>query len=180
MNKDITSKKIIKRLIKTISSLFFNLKTQNIELIDKEFERIESKRADILALIDNSKILHLEIQTSYDKKMPLRMLRYYTDIKLFYDLPILQSVIYLGKGNLKSELKDIGLNYSYNLIDMKKIDCELFLNQNSPEAVVLSILCDFKDKNELDVVKYILEKLKVLTNEKEFKEFINFRRIIDT
>jgi len=130
LNKDITSKKIIKRLIKTISSLFFNLETQNIELIDKEFERIESKRADILALLDNNKILHLEIQTSYDKKMPLRMLRYYTDIKLFYDLPILQSVIYLGKGNLKSELKDIGLKYSYNLIDMKKIDCELFLNQN--------------------------------------------------
>ena len=48
----------------------------------------------------------------------------------------------------------------------------MFLNQNSPEAVVLSILCDFKDKNELDVVKYILEKLKVLTNEKEFKEFM--------
>jgi len=171
LNKDKTSKKVIKNLIKTISSLFLNLKVKNVKLLDKEFERIESKRADILALMDKKYILHIEIQTNYDKKMPIRMLRYYTDIKENYDYPIFQMVVFLGKGNLKNSLHDIGLDYSFRLLDMKKIDCEIFLNQNTPDALVLAILCDFKDKEPKNVIEYIIKGLLKLPK-KEYRDYM--------
>jgi hypothetical protein len=44
-------------------------------------------------------------------------------------------------------IKDEHLDYKYNLIDMKNIDCETFIKLDTPDALVLSILCDFKDKS---------------------------------
>jgi len=69
--------------------------------------------------------------------------------------------------------KDL-IKYSYNLIDMKDIDCDIFLNQNNPEALVLAILCDFKDKKPKDVLQFIIDKLKVYTkdNLNEYRKYL--------
>ena len=173
MNKDIVSKEVVKSVLLELARSLFGLNIQNIVLIDEEFERVESRRADIVAKADENKILHIEIQTNYDKLMPIRMLRYYTDIKAKYlNLPVLQYVVYLGKGNLKTFLSDEGLEYSYNLIDMKKIDCNVFLERNTPEDTVLAILCDFKNKNPENVVEYIIEKLISITDSNGFKKYM--------
>jgi len=173
LNKDIVSKEIIKSILKELAHTLFGLNINNIELVDEEFERVEARRADIVALADKEKVLHIEIQSSYDKLMPIRMLRYYADIKSrFLNYPIYQYVVYLGKGNLKNSLNDVGIKYSYNLIDMKKIDCEVFLNSNKPEDLVLAILCDFKNKNPKNVVKYIIDRLISITDENGFKKFM--------
>jgi len=173
LNKDIVSKEVVKSVLLELARSLFGLNIQNIVLIDEEFERVESRRADIVAIADENKILHIEIQTNYDKLMPLRMLRYYTDIKAKYlNLPVLQYVVYLGKGNLKTSFSDEGLEYSYNLIDMKKIDCNVFLERNTPEDTVLAILCDFKNKNPENVVEYIIEKLISITDSNGFKKYM--------
>ena len=170
MNKDIISKQIVKEIIKTFFSLFFNKNVKDIEFLDKEFERVESRRADIVVLADNE-IYHIELQTSYDSKMPLRMLRYYTDIKFNYDYPVNQAVIYLGNKKIKNSLKDKNLEYSFEIIDMKKIDCDIFLSKDDPNSLVLSILCDFKDKSKKDVIKYIIRKLYTLSKS-DFKNYL--------
>ena len=173
MNKDIVSKDVIKSILKELAHTLFGLDIKNIELIDEEFERIEARRADIVAIADKEKILHIEIQSFYDNLMPIRMLRYYADIKSkFLNYPIYQYVVYLGKGNLKNSLSDVGIEYSYNLIDMKKIDCEIFLSSEKPEDLVLAILCDFKNKNPKNVVKFIIDKLISITDENGFKKFM--------
>ncbi len=173
MNKDIISKDVIKSVLKELINTLLGLKVKNVNLIDEEFERIESRRADIVAIADNDKVVHIEIQSSYDKLMPLRMLRYYTDIKTrFINYPIYQYVVFLGKGNLKNVLKDVNLNYSFELIDMKKIDCEIFLNKNNPNDLVLAILCDFKGKNPKNVVEYIINKLISITDKRGFKKYM--------
>jgi len=84
LNKDIVSKEVVKSVLLELARSLFGLNIQNIVLIDEEFERVESRRADIVAIADENKILHIEIQTNYDKLMPIRMLRYYTDIKAKY------------------------------------------------------------------------------------------------
>ncbi|NPA11760.1 MAG: hypothetical protein GXO62_05925 [Epsilonproteobacteria bacterium] len=173
MNKDIVSKDVIKSVLKELINTLLGLEVNEINLVEEEFERVESRRADIVAIADNEKIVHIEIQTAPDKTMPLRMLRYYTDIKTkFPNYPVYQFVIFLGKGKMPNSLKDVGLDYRYELIDMKKIDCEIFLSKNRPEDLVLAILCDFKGKNPKDVVEYIIDKLISITDENGYKKFM--------
>ena len=175
MKKDITTKETIKTITQDISKYILHLDVTDIKFIDKELQRIEKREADIVALckVDGiESILHLEIQNSNDKSMSKRMLRYYTDIKMRYDnLPIHQYLIYIGKPKLsmKENIDELNLNFRYNIIDMHKIDCEEFIKLDTPEALVLSILCDFKGKNELDMLIYITKRLEELTKDSDYK-----------
>ena len=176
MKKDTISKDIVETLIKDIAKYILNIEISKLEFIDKEFERIESRRADVVVKVDNSYILHLEIQNSNDKTMPIRMLRYLSDIKLKTTLPVKQYLIYIGKDKLKMSafIKDENLDYKYNLIDMKQIDCETFIKLDTPDALVLAILCDFKGKNPQNLINYIIKRLYDLTkdNEKAFRRYM--------
>lgn len=110
-------------------------------------------------------ILHLEFQNNNDSSMPIRMLRYFTDIRQRYNKrPIYQYVIYIGKHalNMSDHLREQSLEYRYNLVDMHKIDCETLLALDNPDALVLAVLCDFKEKNEKDVLTYIVQRLNQL------------------
>ena len=175
MKKDITTKDTIKTITQDIAKYILELDVKDIEFVDKELQRIEKREADIVALctVNGEKaILHLEIQNSNDKLMHKRMLRYYTDIRMRYDtLKIYQYLIYIGKPKLSmsDNIIEENINYKYNIVDMHTIDCQKFLTMDNPDALVLSILCDFKDRNELDVLTYILKRLEELTKDDESK-----------
>jgi predicted transposase/invertase (TIGR01784 family) len=177
VKKDTISKDILKAIIKDISKYILHLEIKNLELLDNEFERIESRRADIVAKVDNKFILHLEIQNNNDYQMQYRMLRYLVDIKLIESkLAIKQYVIYIGKEKLYMQdyVKDINLDYNYTIIDMKTIDCDYFLKQDKPDALILAILCDFKQKDPRKIVKYIIDKLLEYTKDdsKAFRRYM--------
>jgi predicted transposase YdaD len=176
MKKDIITKDIIKTITYDIAKHILNIKlSPNFKFVDKELQTIEKREADIVALckIDNIKqILHIEIQNSNDNTMPRRMLRYYNDIKIrFKTLKIKQYIIYIGKDKLtmKNNIKEDNLNFNYDIIDMHDIDCEKLIKLDSPDALVLSILCDFKGKEELEVLTYITKRLQELTKDDEHK-----------
>ncbi len=185
MKKDITTKDTIKTITQDISKYILELEVTEIEFVDKELQRIEKREADIVALckVNGKKaILHLEIQNNNDKTMHHRMLRYYTDIKQRFDkLEIYQYVVYIGKAKLsmKNEIIEKRLNFSYNIVDMHTIDCQKFLDMNSPDALVLAILCDFKGKDELDILTYILTRLEELTKDNAHK-LGKYMLILDT
>lgn len=177
MKKDTISKDILKTIIKDISKYILKIEIEQLELLDMEFERIESRRADIVAKVDNEFILHLEIQNNNDYEMPYRMLRYFLDINsITKEYEINQYVIYIGKEKLrmKSYVKTSSLDYNYNIIDMRTIDCNYFLEQDTPDALVLAILCDFKGKNPSKIVGFIIEKLLEYTkdNLQEFRKYM--------
>ncbi len=48
---------------------------------------------------------------------------------------------------------------------MHTIDCEKFLTMDSPDALVLAILCDFKQRDEKDIIAYIIQRLQELTKD---------------
>jgi predicted transposase/invertase (TIGR01784 family) len=173
VQKDIISKQIIKKLlIKDIAKYILNKNIgEDFIFLDKEFERIESRRADIVVKVNSSYILHLEIQSSYDNKMAYRMLRYFLDIREITPLPIEQYLINLSLNNIPSSIKEF--KYSYKTINIKELDCNYFLNQNTPEAIVIAILCDFKGKEPSFIINKILTKLKSLSkDENEFRKYV--------
>ena len=127
-------------------------------------------------------ILHIEIQNHNDLTMPLRMLRYFTDIQLAYPTePIHQHLIYIGKERLT--MPDFftapAFTYRYSLLDMHTVDCSILLTQDTPDALVLAILCDFKGQPVQDMVNYIVLRLRELMGDDE-SGFRNYFEMLET
>ena len=149
--KDIISKHVLKHLATDIANILLHLDIDNdsVELLSTEQQRIELRHADLVARVkqrntQESFILHVEIQNNNDKQMPLRMLRYFTDIQLAYpDERIHQYLVYIGKAalNMPDRFKAGDFNYRYHILDMHTVDCQLLLAQDTPDALVLAILC---------------------------------------
>ena len=52
---------------------------------------------------------------------------------------------------------------------MHTIDCEELIKLDTPDALVLSILCDFKGRDELEVLLHITKRLTELTKDDEYR-----------
>lgn len=171
--KDIVSKHLLQKIALDIARLLFGLDVDEAELIDTENQRVEERRADLVLKMrgaEGSSLLHIEIQNDNQREMPWRMLRYRTDIALAHPgLPIRQYLVYIGRAklNMADGIEEPGLSYNYPLLDMHTVDCERLLSQNTPDALVLAILCDFKGRPERIVVRHILERLQVMLGENE-------------
>ena len=174
MQKDIISKESIKIITKDIARYILDLNiSDELRFIDKELRRIEKREADLVALckIDNQDaIIHIEIQNNNDSRMVYRMLRYYIDIKSLYkNKRIYQYVIYIGKDrvSMQDSLEDLNINFKYNLIDMSIIDCNKFIKLDNPDALILAILCNFKNRDEKELIAYIIKRLRELTKDND-------------
>ncbi len=65
-------------------------------------------------------------------------------------------------------------------IDMRDISCDSLLSSNDPSAVVLSILCDFEGRDKQIVVNTILRKLKELSDDREYSNYLKMVNILST
>ncbi len=182
--KDIISKEILKNIAKDISRHILHIDVKDdMQLIDKEFTRIEKRDAD-LVFKNGDEIVHIEIQNNNHPKMLHRMLRYYSDIFFEYDqYKICQYILYIGKEkcSMKSEIKREEIDYKYAIIDITDISCESFLQSDDPSAVVLSILCDFEGRDKQMVVNTIIKKLLELSkDEMSFRGYLKMVEILST
>jgi hypothetical protein len=169
-DKDVVSKHLLKRIAIDMAIYLFNLEVNDAELLETEFQRVEDRRADLLLQVNTPQqfLLHIEVQNDNHAQMPLRMLRYRLDIHSAHpELPIYQYVVYIGRHSLRMSnvLQQNDLNYRYHLIDMREIDCQHFLQHDSPDALVLAILCDFKGREPRLVVRHIIQRLQNQLND---------------
>ncbi len=176
--KDITSKYILKHIVLDVAQYLLDMKLDNAEIIETQTQRVEERRADLVVKATRKGkefILHIEIQNDNQNNMAVRMLRYYTDIALSWsDYDVVQYLIYIGKKplNMVSGIDRENHFYQYHTIDMHHVDCSVFLAQNQPEAIVLAILCDFKDKDKRQIIREILNRIAILTsnNESQYRD----------
>jgi predicted transposase/invertase (TIGR01784 family) len=181
---DITLKDALQGLEKAFCKMFLNLDIISAKPLNTEFKKIEEKQADYIVKIKDKEqkesILHIEFQTSNHNQMHIRMLRYLTELYRVYKLPVIQVVLYLGEEKLNMidcinfEILKTKIEYRYQIINSKELDCELFLNSQDSDMVVLSILCDLENKDKSKFIRKVLEKLYELNKDDEnsFKNFI--------
>ncbi|RLA69605.1 MAG: hypothetical protein DRG30_10010, partial [Epsilonproteobacteria bacterium] len=174
------SKEILKNIARDISKhiLHIDIK-EDMEIIDKEFTRIESRDSDILYK-NGDEVVHIEIQNNNHPQMHLRMHRYYSDILFLYeDYVVRQYMLYIGKAkcNMKSQIKRDKIDYSYDIIDIRDIPCESFLYSDDSSAIVLAMLCDFEGKDKQMVVNIILKRLRELNDEDEYRNYLRMVNI---
>ncbi|MFM8332301.1 MAG: hypothetical protein ACKN9T_11485 [Candidatus Methylumidiphilus sp.] len=185
--KDIISKRILKILVRDFATHLFGLPVVGVVLLDTQTQRVEERRSDLLAQValpdGETFLLHIEIQNDNQSHMPARMLRYLSDIMLAHPgQPVRQYLLYIGKNRLTMadgvDMPDF--QYRYRMVDMQQVDGESFLRQDSPDAWVMAILCDFKGQRPREVVHTILTRLSrhFGENPKRLREYVDMLDIL--
>lgn len=175
---DITLKDILKGIPKRFVEILTGRKA--LEFLDTGFPKVEELKADLLIRLEDGNIFQLELQTQNDPRMPLRMLRYYTHIYSVYSKEPEQTVLYIGHNrlNMPDRLDYKKLKFSYNLKDIKSIDCNELLKSDDLNDVVLSVLCETKDERSLILeIASRLSSLKPLELEDYKLKFRNLIRL---
>ncbi len=168
-SKDIALKDIFEEIPHRLSKILAPAPIK--ELLPTNFPSTEL-RVDFLARLEDESILHIEFQSFNDPNMPFRMLRYYIAILERYpSSPIKQLLVYVGnrKLRMKSRLRLGNLSFSYEMIDIRQIDCKVLLESPDPMDRLLACLCKVEDE------VYLIEKLiKTMEgmNEEERKDYL--------
>ena len=131
--------------------------------------------------ISKSYILHVEIQNDNQRDMPLRMMRYYSDIALAHvGERIVQYLLYIGKApmTMADRVRGDNWRYRYRVLDMRDQDSEHFLNSDNPDALVLAILCDPKSLEPNALVAHIIKELRRLHGD-QLKDLRDSLKMLD-
>jgi hypothetical protein len=146
---------------------------KKVKVISAEISLVKTFRPDILVEADGE-IIQVEIQAQQDKSLPKRMFRYYYAISEKYKKEPTQIVLFVGKGNPPpSEYKTPKLTLKYEVLDMKKIDPDVFIKSKKPGEVIVGILAGkFKDKSK--IIKKVKKRIvEILKNEEKIIKYID-------
>jgi len=167
-------KEIFSEAIGTIYYLAIGKKIgKKVKVILAEISLVKTFRPDILVDADGE-IIQVEIQAQQDKTLPKRMFRYYYAIVEKYKKEPTQIVLFVGKGNPPpSEYKTPKLTLKYRVLDMKKIDPDVFIKREKPGEVILGILAGkFKDKPR--IIKKVKRRIvEIVKNEEKIIKYID-------
>jgi predicted transposase YdaD len=167
-------KEIFSEAIGTIYYLAIGKKIgKKVKVILAEIRLVKTFRPDILVEADGE-IIQVEIQAQQDKTLPHRMFRYYYAIVEKYKKEPTQIVLFVGKGNPPpSEYKTPKLTLKYKVLDMKKIDPDVFIKSKKPGEVIVGILAGkFKDKPR--IIKKVKKRIvEILKNEEKIIKYID-------
>jgi predicted transposase YdaD len=113
------------------------------------------------------------------------MLRYFTDIRLSHpNANVCQYLLYIGKPRLSmaNGISTEQFHYRYQMLDMQQMDYQFFIQQNSADALVLAVLCDFKELEPRAAVHEILTRLIAIQQDdaKGLREYVSMLEILAT
>jgi predicted transposase YdaD len=171
---DLVLKEIFSRAAGKLISIATGEKIEeNLEDINRELKFLKSLRPDMLFKAGD-KIFHIEIQAQQDKDLPERMLIYSLAIKEKFGQKPVQIILFVGKGNPPPSLfRDEFTIHKFIVLDMKKIDPDVFLKSEKPEEVIVGILAGkFKDKPK--IIERVKERIvEIVKNEEEIAKYID-------
>ncbi|KJR40763.1 Transposase (putative), YhgA-like protein [Candidatus Magnetoovum chiemensis] len=142
----------LKSLIKSLPSEFLKLLIGHkfVKFIDTELPQAKTRRPDLLMITEDGRIFHIELQSTNDIDIIIRMLEYFILIWQIYGKFPTQILLYVGDKPLTMKesiavenefLKKHSLIFNYKVIDIRDIDCLTLLRSDKIEDVVLSLLC---------------------------------------
>ena len=143
----------LRDLLQDIPTTFVKLLTGKnaIKMLDSRFPRVEEKEADLIVELEDGEIYHIEVQSTNDLNMPQRMLYYALAIQKTHKKFPKQLVIYVGEEDIeiKNSLSFNGNHFSYEVKNIKDIDCKPLIESDNINDNILSILCNIKDTQKL-------------------------------
>jgi len=157
MKYDITLKALFQQVPQQLFNILIGQQPQ--EILNVEYPAVRNRRPDFVSRLKDGSLYHLELQSDNDDNMLMRMLEYFFLIKQQYNQSITQQVLYVGRDkiNMSAHLSEKNLQFSYQLVDIREIDCAPLLQSSSLEDNLLAILCKIERKTE--TIRTLLQKI---------------------
>ena len=130
--------------------------------LEVELPQVQSRRADLLGMTAEGAFLHIELQSSHDSAMPLRMAEYALAIYRKFNWVPHQFVLYVGDSPLRmsDSLNGPGLKFHYTLIDFRNLAGSELLDSPHIEDNILAILARLQNRSTS--VRKILHRIAML------------------
>ena len=112
------------------------------EVLSAEFPAVQERRADLILLLADGTLLHIEFQSGNHRYMAHRMGIYGLLASMRYGRRIRQAVIYVGEGKMRmsNRLEVGGITVEYRLMDIREVDAREMLRSGGPGDYVLALL----------------------------------------
>ena len=125
------------------------------EVLNVELARVEERRADLVLLLADGTILHIEFQSANDKDMPYRVGIYCLLLGQKYRRRVRQVVLYVGQAKMRMEDHvDLGETKSaYRLMDIRDMDARKLMASGRPGDLALAMLAGGGPANMLEIAK---------------------------
>ena len=127
------------------------------EFLNSELAAVEERFADLLVVLSDDSLLHFEFQSGNDRWMPHRGGGYgLAAARKYGKSRVRQVVIYIGASTMRmSDRLDLGgIRISYELVDIRDFDAEIFTRSGNPGDLALALLAG----NGMDNWKEILQR----------------------
>ena len=126
-----------------------------------ELPKVQNPRVDLLAETTDGRFVHIEIQSTNDGQMALRMLEYGLLIFRHYGRFPIQIVLYVGDApmHMASKMELPALSYAYSIVNVRDLDGERLLASTEIGDNIIAILARLRDQKQAvrNVVKRIAE-----------------------
>ncbi len=162
---DIPLRGVTKQIPTKLFEIAFKRKfhSKGAKFLDIKLPKLFEREADLIVEYEGE-IYHLEIQSIDDPLMHLRMAFYYLLILSNYKKPPHQVVIYVGEKPIKRMKNSIDFptfRFRYEIIDLNRLDCSVFLKSDNPYDWIISLLCKMEDfkKETRRVFERIIKEL---------------------
>jgi hypothetical protein len=125
------------------------------EVLSVELARVEERRADLVLLLADGTILHIEFQSGNDKDMPYREGIYCLLLGQKYRRRVRQVVLYVGQAKMRMDDRvDLGeTKSSYRLVDIREMDARKLMASGRPGDLALAMLADGGPEQVLEIAK---------------------------
>jgi predicted transposase YdaD len=140
---DVTLKSILTRLAGSVLAELTGFAVERWHNV--ELPAVRHRRADLIGETSTGNLVHIELQSTNQTNMALRMLEYSLAIRRkFHRFPG-QVVLYVGNAPLrmKNRLDAPGLSFEYSLVDIRDTDSEALLASGSLENNIIAVLTGF-------------------------------------
>ena len=125
------------------------------QVLNVELPRVLERRADLVLLLANGTILHIEFQSFNDKDMPYREGIYCLLIGEKYRTHVRQVVLYVGQEKMRMKDRvDLGeTKVAYTLMDIRDMEAHELMASGRPGDLALAMLAKGGSSQTMEIAK---------------------------
>jgi hypothetical protein len=129
------------------------------EWLNVELPEVRNRRVDMLGKSPEGALVHIELQSTNDVRMAVRMLKYWAEIYDQLSEAPQQVVLYVGQEpqRMQDTLREGRTQFGYEIVDIRELDGEPLLDSERLGDNVLGILARLRDQRE--AVRRVLSKI---------------------
>ena len=164
---------VLKGLLQNSLQLHLLTGGRIISWLPTELPKVQNLRVDLLGETDDGGLIQIEVQSTNDADIPLRMLEYLVLINRVHGRIPRQILLYVGRKPLRmaSRLEWADGEARFTTVDLSTVDGEPLVASPDPGDNILGVLTRLKDDRA--ALRRILQKLSRLERDQADRYFQN-------